>query len=548
MSLMGIHFSHDSTVAFSPDGKRFVSYELERLIKERYFPIDYKLMTHKPYLSEQSELIAKTVAEQVKKEFGEDCLTIDSLTVDQLYPVDSVAANRKDFLDKIKKYFNVKCEPRIIDHHRAHAFSAFYQSPFEEALVVTLDGGGYKKDNASTQYFTIHYMNKNGVDRLIADNNIHICSLYNAFPYLTKDIKGNINSVPGKAMGMQSYGTVYDKLYRKLKPLFYGFDWYYTVTKPDGTAIIENDYIYNVVEELFGLKNIRENKLDFWQGADLLATVQQLFEEVVIENLKPYIYRYNLPIVMTGGAALNVLTNTRIKNEFKLPVFVPCNANDTGTAVGGIFDVVKPKEQVNLAFANFDSFDRDKLPNYIRDRNGRLTNNQELISHIRAGKIIGIVKGKSECGPRALGNRSIICDPSFKNMKDILNHKVKQREWYRPFAPMVLQHEASEYFVWDNSEAPFMSFSAHVRSKYQKFLASITHVDYSARIQTINEQDNPWYYSLLNDMKATGLPVLLNTSFNIRGNPILNTIEDAFYVLDNTELDLLYIEGYLFSK
>jgi len=113
---------------------------------------------------------------------------------------------------------------------------------------------------------------------------------------------------------------------------------------------------------------------------------------------------------------------------------------------------------------------------------------------------------------------------------------------------MVLQHEASEYFVWDNSEAPFMSFSAHVRSKYQKFLASITHVDYSARIQTINEQDNPWYYSLLNDMKATGLPVLLNTSFNIRGNPILNTIEDAFYVLDNTELDLLYIEGYLFSK
>jgi carbamoyltransferase len=548
MSLMGIHFSHDSTVAFSPDGKRFVSYELERLIKERYFPIDYKLMTHKPYLSEQSELIAKTVAEQVKKEFGEDCLTIDSLTVDQLYPVDSIAANRKDFLDKIKKYFDVKCEPRIIDHHRAHAFSAFYQSPFEEALVVTLDGGGYKKDNASTQYFTIHYINKNGVDRLIADNNIHICSLYNAFPYLTKDIKGNINSVPGKAMGMQSYGTVYDKLYRKLKPLFYGFDWYYTVTKPDGTAIIENDYIYNVVEELFGLKNIKENKLDFWQGADLLATVQQLFEEVVIENLKPYVYRYNLPIVMTGGAALNVLTNTRIKNEFKLPVFVPCNANDTGTAVGGIFDVVKPKEQVNLAFANFDLFDRDKLPNYIRDRNGRLTNNQELISHIRAGKIIGIVKGKSECGPRALGNRSIICDPSFKNMKDILNQKVKQREWYRPFAPMVLQHEASEYFVWDNSEAPFMSFSAHVRSKYQKFLASITHVDYSARIQTINEQDNPWYHSLLNDMKATGLPVLLNTSFNIRGNPILNTIEDAFFVLDNTELDLLYIEGYLFSK
>lgn len=545
---MGIHFSHDSTVAFSPDGKRFACFELERLIKERYFPIDYKLMNHKPYLTEQSELIAKTIADQVKKEFGEDCLTVDSITVDQLYPVESVAANRKDFLDQIKKYFDVRCEPKVIDHHRAHAFSAFYQSPFDEALVVTLDGGGYRANSKDTQYFTIHYMNKNGVDRLIADNSIHICSLYNAFPYLTKDIKGNINSVPGKAMGLQSYGCVYDKLYRKLKPLFYGFDWYYTITKPDGTAIIENDYIYNVVEEMFGVKNVRENKLEFWHGADLLATVQHLFEEVVLENIKPYAHRYNLPIVMTGGAALNVLTNTRIKNEFKLPVFVPCNANDSGTAIGGIFDIVKPKEQVNLAFANFDLFDRDKLPDYVSKRNGRLTNNQELISHIRSGKIIGVVKGKSECGPRALGNRSIICDPSFKNMKDILNQKVKQREWYRPFAPMVLQSEASEYFVWDNSEAPYMSFSAHVRSKYQKYLASITHVDYSARIQTINEQDNPWYFKLLNDMKASGLPVLLNTSFNIRGNPILNTIEDAFYVLDNTELDMLYIEGYLFSK
>lgn len=545
---MGIHFSHDSTIAFSPDGKQFVSYELERLIKERYFPIDYKLMTHKPYLTEQSELIAKTVADQIKQEFGEDCLTVDSLTVDQLYPVDSVAANRTDFYNQLKKYFKINCEPKVIDHHRAHAFSAFYQSPFDEALVVTLDGGGYRANSRDTQYFTIHYMNKNGVDRLIVDNNIHICSLYNAFPYLTKDIKGNINSVPGKAMGLQSYGCVYDKLYRKLKPLFYGFEWYYTVTNPDGTAVIENDYIYNVVEELFCVKNLRQNRLDFWQGADLLATVQQLFEEVVIENIKPYAYRYNLPIVMTGGGALNVLTNTRIKNEFKLPVFVPCNANDTGTAVGGIFDIVKPKQQVNLAFSNFDLFDRHKLFDYVLNRNGKLVNNEEIISLIRQGKIIGVVRGKSECGPRALGNRSIICDPSFKNMKDILNQKVKHREWYRPFAPMVLQHEATEYFVWDNSEAPFMSFSAHVRSKYQEQLASVTHVDYSARIQTVNRKDNPWYFTLLNDMKQTGLPVLLNTSFNIRGNPILNTIEDAFYVLDNTELDYLLIEDYLFCK
>lgn len=547
MSLMGIHFSHDSTIAFSPDGKRFVSFELERLIKERYFPIDYKFINRKPYLTRESELIAKTVAKHIKSEFGEDALVIDSLTVDQLFPTPEVENNRKDFYYCLNKHFKINCEPKTIDHHRAHACSAFYQSPFEEALVVTYDGGGQKSNSKDAQFFTIHYMNKNGKDRLIVDNNIHICSLYNAFPYLTNDIRGNINSVPGKAMGMQSYGVVYETLYEKLKPIFYGHQWYYTIPETEDTAYIDNRYIYQIIEEIFGV-NAKKNKLEFWQGADLLATVQYLFEEVVINTLKPYVYKYNIPLVITGGGALNVLTNTRIKNEFKLPVFVPCNPNDTGTAIGGILDIVKPKEKIDLSFSNFDLFDRDKLNDYIRERNGRVTDNKELISLIRQGKIIGIVKGKSECGPRALGNRSIICDPSFKNMKDILNHKVKQREWYRPFAPMVLQHEANEYFVWDNSEAPYMSFSAHVRSKYQERLASITHVDYSARIQTVNEYDNPWYYSLLNDMKETGLPVLLNTSFNIRGAPILNTIEDAFYVLDNTELDCVYIEGYLFTK
>lgn len=544
---MGIHFSHDSTIAFSPDGKKFASYELERLTKERYFPIDYKSLHHKPYSFNQSDFIAKEVAESIKKEFGEESLVIDSLTVDQLFPDDASKNNREEFFNCLKKYFKINCEPTVIDHHRAHAYSAFFQSPFEEALVITLDGGGLKCDN-NAQYFTIYYLNRNGINRLLADKLIHICSLYNAFPYLTKDIRGNINSVPGKAMGLQSYGCSYDKLYSRLKPLFYGEKWYYTITNKDGTGHIGNDYIYSVVEEFFCKNNLKKDPLDFWNGADLLATVQMLFEDVLIEKIKPYIFKYNLPIVLSGGGALNVLANSRIKNEFKLPVFVPCNANDSGTAIGGIFEIVKPKEQVDLAFSNFDLFDREELPDYVLKRNGKLVNNQELISHIRAGKIIGVVKGKSECGPRALGNRSIICDPSYKDMKNILNSKVKHREWYRPFAPMVLQHEASEYFVWDNSDAPYMSFSAHVRSKYQEQLASITHIDYSARIQTINRHNNYWYYTLLYDMKQTGLPVLLNTSFNIRGNPIINTIKDAFYVLDNTQMDFLLIEGYLFSK
>jgi len=246
--------------------------------------------------------------------------------------------------------------------------------------------------------------------------------------------------------------------------------------------------------------------------------------------------------------SIKCFNNCRVKNELGLPVYIPCNPNDTGTAIGGIFEKDLPKEQIDLRFCNWDLFDRESLFQYVDDRKGKKYNLQEVAGLIREGKIIGVVRGRSECGPRALGNRSIICDPSFPNMKDILNSKVKHREWYRPFAPMVLQEDAKEYFAWDDAQAPNMSFACLVKSREQERLSSITHADYTARIQTINQKDNPWYYDLLKEMKSTGPSVILNTSFNILGKPILNSIEDAFYVLDNTELDYLIVEDYIFSK
>jgi carbamoyltransferase len=167
---------------------------------------------------------------------------------------------------------------------------------------------------------------------------------------------------------------------------------------------------------------------------------------------------------------------------------------------------------------------------------------------INEGKIIGVVQGCSEHGPRALGHRSIICNPSIPEMKDILNHKVKHREWYRPFAPVVRLEDVSKYFEWDK-ESRWMSFCPLVKEEWREKLPAITHVDGTARVQTVTKEQNEWLYNLLTEFnELTGIGVLLNTSFNVNGKPILSTYKDAFEIYNKTELDCLLLEDYYIRK
>jgi carbamoyltransferase len=171
-----------------------------------------------------------------------------------------------------------------------------------------------------------------------------------------------------------------------------------------------------------------------------------------------------------------------------------------------------------------------------------------LVDDLINGKIIGVVKNQSEHGPRALGNRSIICNPSIAEMKDILNDKVKHREWYRPFAPVVRQEDVSKYFEFEG-ESRWMSFCPKVRLEWRDKLAAITHVDNTARVQTVTREQNEFLYDLLTEFeKKTGVGVLLNTSFNVNGKPILSTYKDAFIIYNNTELDCLLLEDYYIRK
>jgi carbamoyltransferase len=255
-------------------------------------------------------------------------------------------------------------------------------------------------------------------------------------------------------------------------------------------------------------------------------------------------------VCITGGGALNVLINQKIKNMYNVDLFIPPNPNDCGLSLGAACMLDKPKDRIEITYKGLPILDIEKIDTYLQGRNHENLTFEKLAKLLKEGKIVGIIRGDSEVGPRALGNRSIICDPSFKDMKDILNAKVKFREWYRPFAPFCKLEDASKYFESkDFTNFEYMSYAPIVKEQYKEILPSITHVDGTARLQCVTYKSHQFMYDLLTEFaKLSDTAVLLNTSFNIRGNPILSTIEDALYVLDNTQLDCVVVQDILIYK
>ena len=286
------------------------------------------------------------------------------------------------------------------------------------------------------------------------------------------------------------------------------------------------------------------------EAADYAASLQQAMEEVVLEVLHPLGKRKKIPIILTGGCALNVLVNQRIaevfKEDYNLDVFVCNNPNDSGLSQG-MFFLEFPKRRPNLAYNGIPML--DSIEPYKEKYNLKTTSTiSDVVAQIKKGKIIGCAHDKSELGPRALGNRSIICKPD-PGMKDILNAKIKFREWYRPFAPVCRQEDKNKFF--ENAfDSPYMSFAPTVREEYREKLQSITHIDNTARLQTVTREQHSFFYDILCEMENQDLiPVILNTSFNIKGKPILTRYSSAFEALETTDLDYLFLDKkYLIEK
>jgi carbamoyltransferase len=524
------HGSHNSSIVLEYQGKILEIIEIERLINEK----NAGWCQYKPIWSRH--YIGDLVSSYIKNKYGfTDFGTVihqHCTSYDDKWTTESTLHEYYTAF-KASSYHEMK-------HHEAHTAGTFYQSSFNNAIAVSFDGGG--NDGIFNLYLCDREMGLSLIDQI----DIDLGYTYMQFGDFIKDIRrepslGDGNLVyAGKILGYQSYGEVREEWLPHFIDLY----------KSKKTHTVRTDFedSLNKLSESIGVIFDGDNRLEYDVAKDVAATSQAAFEEVFFSLVDKHFREYDLPICITGGCGLNIVLNSKVKERYGRDVFVGVNPSDCGISTGMMLHCLKPAEKYDVSYLGIEVLDKDMLYQEVEERCGEKVSVDCIVDEIYRGRIVGIFQNRSEAGPRALGNRSIMCSPTFPNMKDILNKKVKDREWYRPFAPIVRLEDVSKYFEWEGP-SEFMSFCPKVRDEYREVLPSITHVDGTARVQTITRDKNPLVYDMLTLMaERTEVGVLINTSFNINGKPIVSSYRDAFKLYDNSEMDSLYLNGYYFRK
>jgi carbamoyltransferase len=469
--------------------------------------------------------------------------------------------------------------PRLLftEHHEAHAASAFFASPFERAVVLCLDGVGewattslwLGEGNQLAAQWEIDFPHSLGL-------------LYSAFTYYTGF---KVNSGEYKLMGLAPYGEP-----RYVELIFS----HLLDMKPDGSFRLNLDYFNYATgltmtgpkfEELFGGPARQPEAPLTQRDMDLARSIQVVTEEVVLRLARTARNELGAEyLCMAGGVALNCVANGKVvqENLFR-DVWVQPAAGDAGGAIGAALAAwhcyaQQPRHaaEADLMRGSFlgPSFDCNYIRRFLEQASApyeRIDDDRLLITVaelMSRGAVVGWFQGRMEFGPRALGNRSIIGDPRSPKMQSLMNLKIKYRESFRPFAPAVLYERVGDYFALDRP-SPYMALVAPVRERLRNQLSAeqerlfgidqlkiprstipaVTHVDYSARVQTVHQETNPRFYQLLRRFEAlTGCAVVVNTSFNIRGEPIVCSPEEAYRCFMRTGIDYLVIENFLLDK
>ena len=591
-SILGISaFYHDSAAAILVDGKIVAAAQEERFSRIKHdssYPfnaiqfvldqsklnlndIEHIVFFEKPFL--KFERLLETYMAFAPKGFKSFSLSMPIWLREKLF-------QKKFLFDKLQQHddnFKDINKIKFSEHHFSHAASAFYPSPFEEAVVLTLDGVG---EWATT---TIGIGKKNKLEIIKEIHFPHSLGLlYSAFTYY---VGFKVNSGEYKLMGLAPYG----------KPLFKDLILQKLIDlKEDGSFKLNMKYFNYATgltmtndkfSKLFG-HPVRDPNKDLLTQfhMDLAASIQAVIEEIVIRITKNISSKYKIEnLCLAGGVALNCVANGKVQNEkiFK-NIWIQPASGDAGGSLGAALaywhhELGKPRDEfsdkmmgsflgpkfdnnfvetkLKLLKANFKKYSKEEVTSLIA---------KELANE----KIVGWFQGKMEFGPRALGGRSILADPRSEKMQKELNLKIKFRESFRPFAPSVLREDVNEWFDLD-IDSPYMLLVSQVKKEKQiqmkkedenlfgieklnvkrSNIPAVTHVDYSARVQTVHKNTNPRYYDLIKEFKKiTNCPVLVNTSFNVRGEPIVCSIEDAFNCFMGTNLDILVIEDFVLFK
>ena len=592
-SILGISaFYHDSAAAVIVDGKITAAAQEERFSRKKHdarFPInaikyvleenniklskiDYIVFFEKPFL--KFERLLETYLAFAPKGFKSFSMSMPIWLREKLFQKKLIF----DELNQIDENFNDIKKIKFSEHHYSHAASAFFPSPFKEAIVLTLDGVG---EWATT---TVSIGKENNLEIIKEIHFPHSLGLlYSAFTYYTGF---KVNSGEYKLMGLAPYGEpIYKELI--LKELI--------DVKDDGSFRLNMKYFNyatgltmtnNKFAKLFGQKvRQAESELLTQFHMDIAASIQAVTEEVVLKLTRDLSKEYNIRnLCMAGGVALNCVANGKIlKDKVFENIWIQPAAGDAGGSLGAALaywykELKNPRtidENDGMSGSYLGpKYNNETIENKLKDLKGvfKKFSDLDLIKEVAAQlnnqKTIGWFQGRMEFGPRALGGRSILADPRSEKMQKVLNLKVKFRESFRPFAPSVLREEVKNWFDLD-CDSPYMLLVSEVKKSLQipmndnqknlfgidklnikrSNIPAVTHVDYTARVQTVHEETNKRYYDLIREFNnLTSCPVLVNTSFNIRGEPIVNTIEDAFKCFMGTDLDLLVCENFILYK
>ena len=592
-SVLGISaYYHDSAAAILVDGNIIAAAQEERFTRKKHdssYPynaiefvlkqanlklidIDHIVFYEKPFL--KFERLLETYTAFAPKGFKQFSKAMPLWLKEKLFQkkllVSELQRHDSNFKDQSKLFFS--------DHHLSHAASAFFSSPFEDAIVLTADGVGewatttvaIGKGNELNIKKEIHFPHSLGL-------------LYSAFTYYTGF---KVNSGEYKLMGLAPYGKpVYsDKIINNLIDI-----------KEDGSFWLNQDYFNYATgltmtndkfHNLFGNKP-RDPKSEELREfhMDIAASIQQVTEDVMLKLARSIKKEYNLSnLCLAGGVALNCVANGKIlKEKIFNNIWIQPAAGDAGGSLGAALALwhlelkeprqVNPDDDMRGSYLG-PEFSNEEIQKYLNDVGAKFEtfNEDKFIDKVAKAlaeeKAIGWFQGRMEFGPRALGARSIIADPRSGKMQKNLNLKVKYRESFRPFAPSILREDLSDWFDI-NADSPYMLLVADLINEKQiqmtdsekklfgidklniqrSEIPAVTHVDYSARIQTVTKNTNKYYHDLISKFKEkTGCPIIVNTSFNVRGEPIVNTPEDAFKCFMGTELDILAIGNCFLEK
>lgn len=602
MKILGIScFYHDSSASIIVDNKIIACVQEERFSRKKHTP-DFPINSIKYCLEETGlkieeldavvfydkpvvkfERLISTFYEVAPKGVVPFLKSMPIWLKEKLFIKKTIFDHLKEIDQNIKKK-NIKL--LFTEHHISHAASAFYPSNFKESAILTIDGVGewctasicYGNDKKIEILKELHFPHSVGL-------------LYSAFTYY---LGFRVNSGEYKLMGLAPYGiqdSDETKLFiKKIKS-------YIVDVKNDGSIFLNQDYF----KYTFGLKMINEKKFknlfhmttrkendEITQThCNLALAIQNVTEEIIIKMVietKKITSSKNL--CLSGGVALNCVANGKI-DELNLfeNIYIQPASGDAGGSLGSALAVNHMYFNIERYYSNdYDLMNGSYLGPFFSNKEVAITNKKlkavakyyesidiltrEAAKLISDGFVVGWFQGRSEFGPRALGNRSILADPRNPKMQKKLNLKIKYREGFRPFAPSVLEEDYNNYFE-GSKKNPYMllvkpitnNIKNKISEEYQNLnymdklyslrsnLQAITHVDFSARIQSVSKITNPKYWNLINEFKKlTGVSVLINTSFNVRGEPIVNSPSDAFKCFMSTEMDYLVVNNFLYCK